>query len=114
MKFAKETRKEKQIAKGAWVYEYGIGLEDIGLAVAKLNGRVPDEGRRVNKKCEEVFYVLKGRAWFCLGDDVFEVEESDVVHVPAGKAFHYVVSSMEVVIPTSPAFYPEQWSLVSE
>lgn len=45
----KKQRKEKQIAKDCIVYEYPLHNKNLGVALAKINGRFPDSGKTANK-----------------------------------------------------------------
>ena len=112
MLIKKSQRIKKQIAPNGFVYEYPDASKDLGIAVSELNGRVPDEGRMKNNVVHEVYYVLSGSAKVFMGDKIFEISEGDVLHIDAGREYHVEADNLKLVIPTSPAFYPEQWENV--
>ena len=49
---ASEAQKHK-LSEVCSTLEYPMGDEDINGAVGIINGRYPDKGRVVNKKCKE-------------------------------------------------------------
>jgi len=112
MLIKKSEREKKQISQGGFVYEYRDANECLGIVVSELNGRVPDEGKMKNNVVHEVYYVLSGSARVFMGNDIFEINEGDVLHVAAGKEYYVEANNLKLVIPTSPAFYPEQWENV--
>lgn len=109
MLIKKSERVKKQISKDGFVYEYNDANKDLGMAVSELNGRVPDEGKIKNNVVHEVYYVLSGAAKVFMNDNVFGISEGDVLYINAGQEYYVEADNLKLVIPTSPAFYPEQW-----
>jgi mannose-6-phosphate isomerase-like protein (cupin superfamily) len=90
------------------VYEYPMKNSELNIGVAEIKGRYPDQGYAINHKCSEMGYILKG-----LGKLVTETAEAilspgDVVYIPHGEKFYWE-GNITVVIPTTPAWYPEQY-----
>ena len=112
MLIKKSERVKKQISKDGCVYEYRDANNNLGMAVSELNGRVPDEGKMKNNAVHEVYYVLSLAAKVFVNDSVFEISEGDVLHIDAGQEYYVEADNLKLVIPTSPAFYPEQWENV--
>lgn len=100
---------KKQISENGFVYEYQDANKNLGLAVSELNGRVPDEGTMKNKVCLEAYYVMSGSAKVFMNNEVFELSEGDIFYIEPNQEFYVEASNLKLVIPTSPAFYPEQW-----
>jgi len=109
MLIKKEQRVKKQIASDGFVYEYQDDNKNLGLAVSELNGRVPDEGTMKNKVCSEAYYVISGSAKVFINNEVFEISEGDILHIEPNQEFYVEALNLKLVIPTAPAFYPEQW-----
>lgn len=112
MLIKKDQRIKKQIAPNGFVYEYPDANKDLGIAVSELHGRIPEEGRMKNTVCHEAYYVLSGSARVFMGDQVFEISEGDVFQIEPQQEFYVEAQDLKLVIPTTPAFYPEQWENV--
>ena len=112
MLIKKSERVKKQISKDGFVYEYHDANKNLGMAVSELNGRVPADGKMKNNIVHEVYYVLSGSAKVFTNNNVFEISEGDVLHIDAGQEFYVEANNLKLVIPTCPAFYPEQWENV--
>ena len=110
----KEQRKEKQIAKEGTVWEYHLPSKAIGFALSKLNGRIPDSGRMRNKVCNEIYYVISGSGTLFIEDKKYELKNGDVFLIEAGKKFYVIAKNLQIALPTSPAWYPEQWEIIKE
>jgi len=114
MLIKKEQRKEKQIAKEGIVWEYPLSSKDIGFALSKLNGRVPDSGWMRNKICNEIYYVISGSGILFIEDEKHELKEGDVFLIEPDKKFYIIAENLHLALPTSPAWYPEQWENIKE
>ncbi len=110
----KEQRKEKQIAKEGTVWEYDLPSKIIGFALSKLNGRVPDSGWMRNKVCNEIYYVISGSGILFIEDKKYELKEGNVFLIEPGKKFYVIARNLQLVLPTAPAWYPEQWENIKE
>lgn len=109
MLIKKEKALKKQISDSGFVYEY-IGPSDkLNLAVSELNGRIPEEGWVRNNVCQEAYYVISGQAKLVIDDQEYKIGEGDVAYIEAGKKYYLEADNLKLLIPTAPAFYPEQW-----
>ena len=112
MLIKKSQRIKKQISPNGFVYEYPDVNKDLGIAISELNGRVPEEGRMKNNTCQEAYYVLSGSARVFVGDQIWEISEGDVLQINPQEEYYVEAQDLKLVIPTAPAFYPEQWENV--
>ena len=105
----KEQRIEKKIAKETTVWEYKLNCKEIGMAVAKINGRFPDFGRVTNKECQEIYYCFGGSGQVFVNNKKIELKEGDTLLIKPRQKYYVIGSGLEMVIPTSPSWYPEQF-----
>ena len=87
--------------------EYPLGDKDINATVIRLKGRYPDKGVALNIKCKEVAYVIKGSGKLTVGNKTVELKVGDVVLVDKGEKYFWE-GNMELFMPSTPAWYPEQ------
>ena len=104
----KAESKKEQIAKGSFVWDYKLPDEGIGIAVQKLNGRVPDSGQLMNTVCNEIFYVISGSGVVFIEGEKYEVGEGDIFTIDAGQKSCIIAKDLNFVAVTSPDWYPEQ------
>lgn len=101
-----QTNKHKN-SEACLAVEYPLGDKDINVAVIKLNGRYPDEGRVVNLRCKETAFIIKGSGKLFVEDKETEVSKGDVVLIEPGERYCWE-GKMEMLVPCAPAWYPEQ------
>lgn len=89
------------------VYEYAMKNSEMSIGVAEIADRYPHEGYAINHKCSEMGYVLKGSGQLVTETDQVDLSSGDVVYIPRGEKFYWK-GNMTVVLPTTPAWYPEQ------
>lgn len=90
--------------------EYPLGDKDLNIAVIKLTGRYPEQGMVVNDVCKEVVYVEEGDCRLVFSDkEVEEVElkAGDIVLLEPGEKYYWE-GNATLVVPCTPAWYPEQ------
>ncbi len=114
MLIKKEQRKEKQIAKEGTVWEYPLLSKEIGFAISKLNGRIPDSGWMRNKVCNEIYFVVNGSGTLFIEDQKYKLKKGDVFPIEPGKKFYVLAKNLQLVLPTAPAWYPEQWENIKD
>ena len=108
MKIVKKTESEiHKNSESCIAMEYSIGDKDINIAYIKVNGRYPDKGTVKNKVCKEMGYIVKGKGKLYIGDEVHTLEVGDVVLIKPGDKYYWE-GEFEMVVPCSPAWYPEQ------
>jgi mannose-6-phosphate isomerase-like protein (cupin superfamily) len=94
--------------------EYPMDNEkDINIAYITINGRYPEKGKARNNVCKEVFYIVKGSGTLYFGGEEYEVGKGDVLMVEPGDEYYWE-GNVELVVPCSPAWYPEQYEVVGD
>lgn len=90
-------------------YEYSFNDRDLNVAVVTVNGRYPEKGYIFNEVCKEVGYVLGGHGSITvMGENVQQLNPGDAVMIQPGEKLFWQGESLEMLIPCSPAFFPEQ------
>lgn len=110
----KEQRIEKQAAKLGTIWEYHLPTKAMRFAFSKYDGRIPDSGWVRNRVCNEMYYVISGSGTIFVEDKRYELKEGDVFLVEPGKKFYLVAKNMRLAISTSPAWYEEQYEVLSD
>ncbi|MFH1547312.1 MAG: cupin domain-containing protein [bacterium] len=87
--------------------EYPMDDKNINIAYITINGRYPDKGKVKNKVCKEMIYIVKGNAKLYKDDEIYEFGEGDAVLIEPGDEYYWE-GNIEMVVPCSPAWYPEQ------
>ncbi len=89
-------------------YEFPFHDKDLNIAVITINGRYPEKGYLVNEVCKEVAYVLSGTGVIGKRNSTQQLAKGDAVFIDAGETFFWEGDRLEMLMPCSPAFYPEQ------
>lgn len=89
------------------VYEYYMQNGEMNIGVAEITHRYPDEGYAINHKCSLMGYILKGTGKLVAETGEVELSEGDVVYIPHGEKYYWE-GNMKVVVPATPAWYPQQ------
>ena len=89
------------------VYEYSMKNSEMSIGVAEISNRYPNEGYAINHKCSEMGYILKGSGKLVTETNEVDLSCGDVVYIPRGEQFYWE-GNITVVLPTTPAWYPEQ------
>lgn len=95
------------------VLEYPLHDPDINCATAVITGRYPDIGYCVNEKCKELIYVIDGNGTLNKRDDVVSFEKGDVILIDKGEVYFWN-ANCKIVMPCTPAWYPEQHKMIKE
>ena len=93
--------------------EYPLGDSDINVSVAKIKGKYPVSGYCVNEEVKELLYVMEGTGKLIKKDETIEFKAGDVILVEKGEAYRWE-ANCTVLIPCTPAWYPEQHKLIEE
>jgi mannose-6-phosphate isomerase-like protein (cupin superfamily) len=88
--------------------EFQFNDKDLNAAVVTVDGRYPDQGHLVNEVCKEIAYVLSGSGSVGVDDVVHELQPGDAVLINPGERFFWHGDALQMFMPCSPAFYPEQ------
>lgn len=91
--------------------EYPLNDKDINLAIIKLKARYPDKGSAINKRCKEIAYINKGKGQVTINGLTKRLSKGDVVFIDKGEKYFWN-GNMEMVMPCTPAWNPEQHSIV--
>ena len=109
MKVVKKSESREHTNSDACLaIEYPLGEPDINGAVIKLNGRYPEKGWCMNRKCKELAYVIKGKGIIHASDKEQEISEGDLIFIPPGEKFYWE-GEMKMFMPCTPAWTPEQY-----
>jgi mannose-6-phosphate isomerase-like protein (cupin superfamily) len=103
----KNQTKEFRNSEVCMATEYPLGDKDINGAIVKLNGRYPDKNKVVNLKCKELAYIIRGSGRLIVGNTETKLSEGDLVLLEAGEPYYWE-GNMEMFVPCTPAWYPEQ------
>jgi mannose-6-phosphate isomerase-like protein (cupin superfamily) len=114
MLIKKSQRREKQLAKDSFVWEYPLHNKNLGIATAKINGRFPESGRTLNKVCQEIYCVVSGSGKLFVEDEEIGLEEGDVYLIDSGKKYYVIGRNLVLVCPTHPEWYPGQQEIVKD
>ena len=114
MLIRKEDSVKKQIAPDCTVWEYPLNNKNLDLALTKINGRFPESGKTMNKVCQEIYYIISGTGTLYIDNKEIELNEGDVYLIEAEKKYHLIGENLVMILPTSPAWYPEQQELSDE
>ena len=91
--------------------EYSFNDSDINVAIVKISGRYPDNGRTMNEKCKEIGYVINGSGKIIVDGSEFILKKGDTVLIEPGEKFFWE-GNLTMVMPCTPAWSPEQHKLV--
>jgi mannose-6-phosphate isomerase-like protein (cupin superfamily) len=88
--------------------EYSFDDRDMNVAVVTVNGRYPETGYVKNEVCKEVGYVVSGTGSIgTIEGEPHAVSAGDAVMLQPGEMYYWE-GELVMVMPCSPAFYPEQ------
>ena len=88
-------------------YEYPFEDKDINGAVIKLSGRYPASGRVTNSVCKELVYIIHGIGRLVIEDKETKINSGDMMLIFPGEKY-YFEGELEMLMPCTPAWYPEQ------
>lgn len=103
----KNQAKEFKNSDACIAYEYPLGEKDINGAVIKLSGRYPETGYVMNEVCKELVYVIKGSGSLVTDQETVQLAEGDMALLLPNEKY-YFDGTMEMFMPCSPAWYPDQ------
>lgn len=93
------------------IHEYPMQNSEMNIAVAEITGRYPEQGYAINHKCSAMGYILKGSGKLITESAEVSLSEGDVVYIPHGEKYYWE-GNMSIVIPATPAWYPEQYEIL--
>ena len=106
-KISRQEVKRIEASDFCTITEYPLGDKDINASIAKINGRYPEKGRVVNTECKELVYVIEGGGKVVVEGEEYGFEKGDVLLIESGEKYYWE-GDMEIFMPCTPAWYPEQ------
>ncbi len=94
-------------------FEFAFGDKDLNAAIVTVDGRYPEQGHLINEVCKEIAYVISGEGKVGVDDEVHQLNPGDAVMIKPGERFFWHGNKLKMLMPCSPAFYPEQHKEVS-
>jgi mannose-6-phosphate isomerase-like protein (cupin superfamily) len=88
--------------------EYQFGDKNLNIAIVTVDGRYPETGLLTNDVCTEIAYVLDGTGVVTVGNEARKLAADDAVLIQPGEKFAWQGTKLRMLMPCSPAFYPEQ------
>lgn len=112
MKIVKKSQAEVfKAGDECTVFEYPMEYKDINGAVAKINGRYPSKGITVNEISRELGYVINGQGKITIDNKEIQLNKGDLICIDPGEKFYWE-GNMELFIPCTPAWTPEQHKFI--
>jgi hypothetical protein len=108
----KESAKMFINSPSCTVYEYEIKDKDINIAVAKISGRYPSIGWALNERCKMIGFVLNGSGFLAMADRKVALSENDMVLI-LPKEKYYWDGNMTILMPSTPAWYLDQYKQIT-
>lgn len=87
--------------------EYPLDDKDINGAVVTIHGRYPETGFATNTLCKELVYIMHGHGIIGVNGDKQKLRQGDLVLLLPGEKY-YFDGTMEMFVPCTPAWFPEQ------
>lgn len=87
--------------------EYALMDQDINVAYVEIKGRYPDKGRVTNEVCKEMAYITEGKGRIVVEDEEIELNAQDLILLEPGERYYWE-GNLKMVVPCTPAWYPEQ------
>lgn len=95
------------------VLEYPLKDADINCATAIITGRYPDRGYCMNEKCKELIYVIEGNGTLNKKEEIINFAKGDIILIEKEEKYFFD-ANCKIVMPCTPAWYPEQHKIVEE
>jgi quercetin dioxygenase-like cupin family protein len=92
--------------------EYPMHDPSLNIAIVSLSGRYPTSGHAVNTVCKEFVYVIDGAGSVIVNGIVNKIAKGDMVLIEPNEPFYWD-GHMTLIVPCTPAWYPEQYKTES-
>lgn len=99
--------KEHKNSDACIATEYPMGDKDINVAFVEVLGRYPETGRVTNEVCKEMAYIVEGKGKIVVEGEEIELNEKDLILLEPGERYYWE-GNMKMLVPCTPAWYPEQ------
>lgn len=95
------------------IYEYPNQSHALRISYMEVNGRRPGEPGKafLEEDCTFAIYIVDGAGTIWIEGEEYKLGAQDVATVLAGKRW-YIEGNLKYVTATTPAFYPEQSTMV--
>lgn len=80
-------------------------------ALITVKGRYPENGYAMNKVCKELVFVVKGGGAVHMPTETIEFSAGDTIYLDSNDAYFWD-GDMELYAVCTPAFYPEQHTIL--
>lgn len=95
------------------IIEYISEDRDLNTCIAKISGRHPISGWAINEKCKMMGFIVDGEGIIVVENKTFELFKNDVVLIQPGEKYYWE-GNMLIFIPSTPAWYPEQYKNIKD
>lgn len=112
MLIRKDEAQSKQNSGKCTVREYPFPSEKLGFATAKIEGRYPENGWAKNTVCDEIYFVISGKAKIHCNNEAVEIKTGDAFLFQKGEKYFVEGEFLEIAVITAPAWFAEQYSLL--
>jgi len=92
-------------------FEYG-GSPELSGATAIINGRYPEAGWAMNEMSQEMVYVISGTGSLTTKQQTIGLRQGDVALLEINEPYYFEGVELQVFLPTTPAWTPEQHKIV--
>lgn len=113
MLIKKEDTEEKKNSESCIVREYHTESKRMQLAVAKINGRYPEQGASFNEASEMIYYIMSGSGRINYDGKFYDLKEGDLFFIKP-KTKYWVEGNLLIAIPSSPPWNAAQYKHVKE
>ena len=110
------TEKDTEVFEkpGFKAIEYPLGDNDINIGRVTLNGRYPKKGFVINKDCKEIIHVLGGEGILFTEENQFPLTMGTTALILPMEKYYITGSNLEMFLPCTPAWTPDQQEIVAE
>lgn len=96
------------------IYNYPSLPRLVELNHMVVNGRHPEDENKyvLEHDCQFILHVIRAEGKIYAGNEIFDVDVGDVVHVPTNTKFAAEGEGFEYITANVPAWYPDQAEVV--
>ncbi len=95
------------------IEEYFFPSKTISFATAKINGRYPLDGKAINIKCDQLYFILKGHGKIHHETGIYKIRTKDAFYFPRQQWYWIEGSNLEIAVFDSPAWNPKQYKIIN-
>ena len=110
MLIRKEDTRRHENSPACTVWEHDHPSNNLSYAMAWINGRYPNNGKKVkNLECEEIMFAISGTGVIHSERGDFSINPQDSYHIQKGEKYSIEGSNLLLGISNSPKWTPEQY-----